>query len=252
MAAARTVFTCAGLALSALLTFFASPAAAQGIVADLSNREIAITTGFTGEDLLLFGTTEGRGDIVVTVLGPRRNEVVRRKERVAGIWINGEAMTFGKVPVYYRVAATRPLDKIAGEKELARMQLGESRLVLPAVGNPPPGDVPVFRAGLIRNKQRQELYGSRVRPITVYRDKLFRVSIPFPANVPIGRYLVTVHLFRDGKLVNQETTPLTVRKVGVEAQIFDFAYDHSAWYGAIAIVIALVAGWFAGVIFRRT
>ena len=69
--------------------------------------------------------------------------------------------------------------------------------------------------------------------------------------MPTGDYQVTVHLFKDDRLVSSEKTPLTVGKVGLEAKIYNFAHEHAAWYGMIAIVIALVAGWLAGVIFRR-
>jgi len=40
-------------------------------------------------------------------------------------------------------------------------------------------------------------------------------------------------------------------KFGVEAVIFDFAYEQSALYGVIAILIALMAGWLAHIAFRR-
>ena len=43
-----------------------------------------LSTGFTGTELLLFGATEGHGDIVVTVVGPRSDEVVWRKEKWQG------------------------------------------------------------------------------------------------------------------------------------------------------------------------
>ena len=56
---------------------------------------------------------------------------------------------------------------------------------------------------------------------------------------------------RDGMIVSDQLTPLVVRKVGLEAEIYQFAHQHSALYGIIAIVIALGAGWLAGVVFRR-
>src|SRR3546814_79845 len=62
----------------------------QELVADLSDHEVAITTGFTGAELLLFGAVEGEGQIVVVVTGPRQTTTVRRKARVAGIWMNVE------------------------------------------------------------------------------------------------------------------------------------------------------------------
>ena len=82
-------------------------AGASPLVADLSDDLIAITTGFTGTEVLLFGATEGVGDIIVVVRAPESQVVVRRKERVGGIWINADSLVFERVPGYYHVAASR-------------------------------------------------------------------------------------------------------------------------------------------------
>ena len=50
------------LALFAALACAGGPARGDGVVADLSSHLIAITTGFTGASVVLFGATEGRGD----------------------------------------------------------------------------------------------------------------------------------------------------------------------------------------------
>ena len=234
-----------------LLLCFTPPAQSQSLVADLSTREVAITTGFTGAELLLFGATEGSGDIVVTVVGPQRDEIVRRKERVAGIWVNGASVTFEAAPAYYRIAASKPLDEIASPAILERLQIGTNRIGLFTQSQRPADHILTFRNALIRNKKRMQLYSEDISDIKIQRGRLFRSTIPFPVNVPIGEYLVTVYLFKGGKLVSEEETPLTVHKVGLEAQIYDFAHNPAPWYGAIAIFIALLAGWLAGVIFRR-
>ena len=65
-----------------------------------------------------------------------------------------------------------------------------------------------------------------------------------------GRSVVVFSLV-DGQLVKASTTPLTVSKIGAEAEIFDFAHQWSALYGVIAILIALMAGWLAHIAFRR-
>lgn len=228
-----------------------APASSQSIVTDLSTREVAISTGFTGAELLLFGATEGFGDIVVTVEGPKRDEIIRRKERVAGIWVNGTSVTFENAPAYYRTAASKPLSEIAAPEVLEKLQIGSSRIDLSTRSSRGAEAIPEFREAFIRSKKRQALYSEDISDIKITRGRLFRSTIPFPVNVPIGTYEVTVHLFKDGRLVSSEKTPLTVQKVGLEAKIYDFAHDHAAWYGLIAIAIALVAGWLAGVIFRR-
>lgn len=228
-----------------------APASSQSIVTDLSTREVAISTGFTGAELLLFGATEGFGDIVVTVEGPKRDEIIRRKERVAGIWVNGTSVTFENAPAYYRTAASKPLSEIAAPEVLEKLQIGSSRIDLSTRSSRGAEAILEFREAFIRSKKRQALYSEDISDIKITRGRLFRSTIPFPVNVPIGTYEVTVHLFKDGRLVSSEKTPLTVQKVGLEAKIYDFAHDHAAWYGLIAIAIALVAGWLAGVIFRR-
>lgn len=228
-----------------------APASSQSIVTDLSTREVAISTGFTGAELLLFGATEGFGDIVVTVEGPKRDEIIRRKERVAGIWVNGTSVTFENAPAYYRTAASKPLSEIAAPEVLEKLQIGSSRIDLSTRSSRGAETILEFRDAFIRSKKRQALYSEDISDIKITRGRLFRSTIPFPVNVPIGTYEVTVHLFKHGRLVSSEKTPLTVQKVGLEAKIYDFAHDHAAWYGLIAIAIALVAGWLAGVIFRR-
>src|SRR5438045_2894113 len=100
------------LALFAALVCAGGPARGDGVVADLSSHLIAITTGFTGASVVLFGATEGRGDIITVVRGPEREMTVWRKGKVAGIWVNAEAVVFGNVPSFYAVAASRPVDEI--------------------------------------------------------------------------------------------------------------------------------------------
>src|SRR5216683_635354 len=68
-----------GFVLVAALLIWAPPTRAEALIADLTSHLIAITTGFTGASVVLFGATDGPGDVVVTVRGPDREMTVRRK-----------------------------------------------------------------------------------------------------------------------------------------------------------------------------
>ncbi|MGB1026463.1 MAG: TIGR02186 family protein, partial [Rhodospirillaceae bacterium] len=104
----------------------------QPLVADLSDHLIAITTAFTGTDVLLFGATDGPGDVVMVVRGPITSKVVRRKDRIGGlVWANHDSVTFEEIPSFYRVASSRPLDEFAPEIVLQRHQIGLENLTLP-------------------------------------------------------------------------------------------------------------------------
>ncbi len=240
-------------ALFALLLWAAPPApalAADRLVVDLSSDEVAITTGFTGTELLLFGVKDGPGDVVVVLLGPNRDAVVRRRERVAGVWVNGESAVFRGVPAYYHVASTRPLEQIAPPGILAANRIAAGTLDLAANTRLPAAKRAPFRDGLIRNKTRQGLFGYHPGGVAVQGERLFRTTAVFPATVPTGPYRVNVYLFDRGKLLARQETTLIVRKHGLGASVFNFAHRQSILYGVVAIVVAVAAGWLAGVVFR--
>ncbi len=237
-----------------LLVLLGVNAKAQDVplVADLSNHLVAITTGFTGTDVLLFGATNGPGDIVVVVRGPSRDEVVRRKGRFGPIWANASEVTFRDVPTYYRVASSRPLEEFAPENLLARQQIGIETIRAVTADDLPAAQAGEFRKAFVRLKTEQLLYDQGVGDIQLMSNRLFRTELHFPANVPTGTYTVEVYLFRDGQITSAEIVPLTISKIGVGADIYDFAHGRFAFlYGLIAVLLAGSAGWAAGAVFRR-
>ncbi|MBB4286748.1 TIGR02186 family protein [Roseospira goensis] len=225
----------------------------QPLVADLSKHLVAITTAFSGTDVLLFGATDGPGDVVLVVRGPRTTKVVRKKARLAGvIWANRDSVTYDNVPAFYQVFASRPLEEIAPKSVLSRHQIGTENLVFTKVDQSVTDSfVPGFRAALVRLNQKQQLYGEGVLPVTQLANRLFRAELHFPANVPTGSYSVEVYLIRQGDVVSAEITPLVISKIGLGAEIFDFAHQQAPLYGLAAILVAVITGWAAAIMLRR-
>lgn len=243
----------AAIALAFALALLAPHGAARAaeLVADLSDHLVAITTGFAGTEVLLYGAVDDPGEIIVVVRGPERRTTLRRKSQVAGIWMNTASMAFDRVPVYYAVASSGPLSEIAAAGELSRLQIGVEHLRPAPLSVASANIVADWRAALIRNKQREGLYVRRVGSVSFLDDKLFRTKIYFPANVPTGIYLADVYLLRNGLVVSAQTTPLNIRKAGAEADLYDFAHEQSGLYGLVAVFLALMAGWLAHLAFRR-
>ena len=99
------------LAALLLLPFFPASAkiAADPLVVDLSSHVVAITSGFHGTNLLLFGAVDVEGgDVVVVIRGPSQAELIRRRDRWLGLWINRSQATITGAPSYYQLASTRP------------------------------------------------------------------------------------------------------------------------------------------------
>ncbi len=242
-----------GVWIALLLALLLAPGLARGadLTAALSNHLVGITTGFTGREVLVFGAVDGAGDIIIVARGPETTEIVRRKARKLGIWVNDREMVFDNVPGIYAVASSRPLDDILSPEVAAAYQIGVEHLVLPARDPESPEMVKKFREALIRNKQRIDLYTEAWEPVRFLGPLLFRSDLAIPANAPVGDYKIGVYLVRGGEVIDTSIAPLSVSRLGFEARVYDFAHRNSLGYGVLAILIAAVAGWFANWIFRK-
>jgi uncharacterized protein (TIGR02186 family) len=235
---------------AALLTVaLTAPTAAAALVAELSQREIEVTTGFTGAELLVFGAKEtAPADLVVAVRGPALPFVVRQKTRIAGIWVNGAAEIFNTAPTFYAIASTRPLAEILPESERQRLRLGLDALPLRPEG---PSDKPEFREALVAIKADAGLYRQEDGGVRLVGDRLFYTRVFLPPTVIPGPYRVDVLAVQEGRIVAARDISLAVRRVGTSAEIWRFAHDHSWFYGFGAVLVAALAGWAGSVLFRR-
>lgn len=235
----------------ALCLVAARNAIASGLVADLSEHEIKISTDFAGDELLLFGVADGKGDIIVIVSGPDAAAIVRKKSRVSGVWINTESVQFETVPGFYHVSATPGLSASDLDEVLRENGVGFRYLNVSTDSQIDPERSAVFREALLRRKEALGLYTPKTGTIDIVGGSLFRTRVQFPAIVPTGKYRVDVYHVEDGWVKSTTSIPLKVGKVGVEATIFQFAHDHPALYGILAIVVAAMAGYGAGMLFGR-
>lgn len=225
--------------------------AADQLTGDVSSRLIAITSNYTGAELILFGSRIGEGDVVAVVRGPTQSDVVRRKTRFAGIWVNTEALIFDEVPGFYAVAASRPLPEIAKQALWSQLQIGAEYLKLDPREDVTDVKVYPYREALINNKEKGGLYLRQVGKINFIGNTLFRTSVELPAYAPVGGYFVMFYLIEGGEVVETRNTFFFINKTGLERAVFDFAINEPAAYGLLAVAIAVFAGWLAGVMFRR-
>ena len=65
---------------------------------------------------------------------------------------------------------------------------------------------------------------------------------------PTGTYKIRSFLFKEGKLMETDMDTLKVEQVGLNAFVFEAAHKHEALYGAFCVILALVSGWFVGIL----
>jgi uncharacterized protein (TIGR02186 family) len=238
------------------------PAAAEDLVVSLSSRNVAITSSFVGENLVLFGAVEpdnggadlNRYDSVVTVTGPRKTYRTRRKARVFGIWVNVDWREFVGVPSYLSVLSNRPVAAISSQENLRLLQIGLDNFLLTQRIGPDIADTvrdDPFRVAFVDLGRDAGLYSQDPKAVTFLTPSVFRATIPLPSQVPVGHYAVDVKLFARGAMIARGNAELDIIKVGFEQYVANAAHDHGLLYGIATAMLAILTGWLANVIFRR-
>lgn len=221
------------------------------LLVDISPQVIEVNSSFSGTTIILFGVKSLPGDIIITLRGPEAPIMVRRKRRVAGIWINRDSVAFRGVPQFYALASSRPINVILDINGLNRNQIGSDHILLNTIWSRTSEEVSAFRKAVRRARTEEELYAPFIGEVVIIDDSLFRATLILPANLPIGEYVAQTLLVRDNEVLSQRESHLTVKKSGISAEIYNFAKGHGALYGLLAIAAALVAGWVGGVAFRK-
>jgi uncharacterized protein (TIGR02186 family) len=238
-----------------------APAGAETLIAAMSSHQIQISSNYTGDQVTVFGLVERDGrtasrgdpyDIVITVRGPRRMLLVREKEPFGPIWLNRTQRRFPDRSVFLSVFSNRPLKEILSEETARRERIGlenAQRSTEPALDF----DVTTtrFRQGLIRIMEEKGLYAYDERGVTFLSNTLFSAPIEVPATAPTGSYEIDVVLYSGGVPLARQSTNFEVVKSGIEQRLASGAHDYPLLYGLATVVMALLLGWLASVIFRR-
>lgn len=244
--------------LALALLALAAPLRAEEVVLGLSRDTVSITTSFEGSEILIFGAVKREApilgdpplEVVITVAGPSRPVTVRRKERVAGIWVNTDALRIDLAPSFYAVATSGPLDEVLLETEDLRHKVSIPRAIR-SVGAPPEvGDAAAFTDALVRIRERAGLYAMAEGAVELTDQTLFSAAIDMPANLTEGAYDTRVFLTRDGAVVAEFDTVIGVQKVGLERFLFTLSREQPLVYGLLSLAIAIAAGWGASAAFR--
>lgn len=226
-------------------------AMATPLVGDLSNYQINIDSSFNGTRIFLFGARNDNGDIVAVVRGPSKDFIVRKKERIMGVWVNRQRMKFFNVPDFYAIASNKHLNDIEQDILFKQLGIGEDNLLGIPANRTPDSAASEFSGAFLRHQYARKLYKKIPEEIGFMGETLFKSVIEFPDGIPPGDYTAELYLLSDGEISGMQSIPIKVVKSGLDAALYSYAHDHPALYGITAIVLALSIGWFSGRLMER-
>lgn len=243
-----------------VLLAMALPASAQEvIVAGLSQNRVSITADFDGSEILIYGAVkrdapppDGKGalEVIITVEGPSVPLAVRRKDRVAGIWINNASVRIDSAPSFYAVATTGPLDYILSDIDNLRYGITIERMIRAIGISNEAEQAGEFVLALLRVRTNEGRYRTLEGKVELTEETLFRTDVVLPANLTEGEYKVRLFLLRDKRVIASQDRVIGVRKEGLERFVFNLAQEQPLIYGLLSLVLAALAGWGASAAFR--
>lgn len=252
----RPALRLGGLLLVWLLAVGAAPVR---LITDISQNRIDIVYTFKGAELLVFGAIQyprgsvpdERPGLAIVVRGPAEPITLRKKARVAGIWINTASVRYETAPGFYSVATSAPIKTLVDERNAAIWEIGVDYLQLsPSTGGG--SEVDEFTRGLIDLRRRTGLWSEQEGRVGITQNILYQARITIPAAVPVGAYTAEIYLIRHGKVIARSATSITIDKSGFERWVYVAAQTQGLAYGFVAVWLALIAGWAASLIVRRT
>lgn len=233
-----------------LSLFMVVGAFARNIVADVSRNIVEVSVGYTGTSLLVFGSLRKASDVAIVVQGPSVKAKLWTKKKEYGIWVNSHPVSFSKIPGFYAIATSGPINKIARPATISRYGLSLEQLQLQTLSED--GDkLPSDYASLKKAQELKNHYQERQGMVRIIEKTLFRAEINLPASAPVGEYKINIYSLDDGKVTESRTVSFKLQHIGIEAYLFTLAHKRPFMYAFTALILSLVVGWSSAYIFRR-
>jgi uncharacterized protein (TIGR02186 family) len=238
---------CAGL-----MTSGAAPAGCESpIELTVSPDIIYVDTFFSGADVAITGELPATSDVVVEILGPQTSDLYDVKGRFGPFWMTREKVKLENTPMLYMLLVPQGRDWKHTADELGmgveslkrQVSIGPSQLA-------PNRILEMF----LRMKTSEGLYREMSSALS-YADgpgsrRRFAAECHLPSSTTPGVYTVKATLVDSGGRGSSIAREVSIREAGFVWMINDMAAKRPLVYGILAVVVALLAGAFTGVLFK--
>ena len=235
-----------------LLFLFSNSVVAEAYF-DISENNIKIETNFIGKEVIIFGILNDNQETIMTIKGPEKNALIQKKERILGFWFNTKKITYNQIPSIFFIASSNKIEDILPTSKIIKEELSFNYLLENKTSQRNfISDISLntWKDNFVRIKKNKNLF--KEYDIEKIDNKLFQTRIFFPAKSIPGEYKVNVYQIKNNLILNNKEKIITLKKSGVGSQIYNFAHKNAAAYGLFAIIFAILSGFLAATLFRRS
>ena len=235
-----------------LLFLFSNSVVAEAYF-DISENNIKIETNFIGKEVIIFGILNDDQETIMTIKGPEKNALIQKKERILGFWFNTKKITYNQIPSIFFIASSNEIEDILPTSTIIKEELSFDYLLENKTSQRnfiSDISLDTWKSNFVRIKKNKNLF--KEYKIENIDNKLFQTRIFFPAKSIPGEYKVNVYQIKDNLILNKKEKVITLKKSGIGNQIYNFAHKNAAAYGLFTILFAILSGFLAATLFRRS
>jgi len=236
-----------------IIVFFFTKVISAEAYFDLSQNDIKIETDFNGKEIIIFGILNDDQETLIAIKGPEKKALIQKKERILGFWFNTMQITYNKVPSIFFIASSANLEDILPMSTIIKEELSFDLLLENKLSKRNfISDVSLedWKDNFVRIKKNKNLF--KQYKVEKIDNKLFQTQVFFPAESIPGEYKVQVYQIKNNIILNKKEKIITLQKSGIGSRIYDFAHKNAAAYGFFTIIFAVLSGFLAATLFRRS
>ncbi len=215
--------------------------------------EIPITIGYGGKNVVIKGTTSEPGEVIIKISSKTEAARFKYKGKAAGLfWMKIGDIEYKPVPSVYKIYSSGKIDEILNANERASYYIGYDSLenMVQIEGGPKNMDKDLWFKQLVKFKEENGLYGIQEGAVKFVSDNQFECKIHWPFQAMPDDYKIEAFLVKDQHVLDKADTMLKVKRAGIVKQFTSLAFGKPAVYGVMAIVIAMIAGFGVGMVFK--
>jgi hypothetical protein len=251
---ARTAFRWTVVLVGLALLTLGAPSFSTAETADLlvAPYVLHVTESFQGATITVSAEIPKDASAIVEVKGPTHKEHLLRQGRRGGLWMSVGEVTVEGAPSLYLVLSTPDVSSHLEGKTQWGYDALKQRITFEG-SLPKQGRGALFDQ-FVKLKESQGVYGvfpdSLKLTSTSGGQATYEGQFRLPGNIAPGTYPVVLSVLKGGKVVQQQSTELTIEMSGLPRFLTALAWNHSALYGLMAVLVALAAGFIMGFVFR--
>jgi len=237
-----------------LLLVLPSPARAVGADLKVQPEVVAISAFFSGVQMHITADLPQGSQAVLRVRGKRIEEELMRKSHHWDLWMNSGEVDIEHAPILYIALSSDPalLSPGAGDYPWG-YKLVEQRARF--TGQLKPSERDTIFQEFVQLKERDKLYRLYPGGLKITRTGSgplrARASFHLPSRIKPGLYHVALWIVRNGKVIERRDSSFEVRREGLPEFLNSLAKNQGAFYGFLAVALAMVTGMLAGLVFHR-